>query len=256
MIICRCDGTINGIFTAIYRAWEIGTTRTKISIADNDNLELFAEYMDIEADEAIAAKVADSVKRKISIEAYEQVYHAALSADADRADAIYRFLIVGFRYAHDVINMLANPYVRRIFELNRNVSREAHNYLGFIRFCQCHYNNSTLLLARFDPRNNIIDMVSHHFADRLMHENWLIVDTKRNICSLHNAGSRYYISHDIPNELLEALVRQSLEDFENKAFEELWETFRSSVTIESRRNEALQQQLMPLRYRTYMNNHP
>lgn len=256
MIICRCPGTINGIFTAIYRAWELGTSRTRIAIADNDNLELFAEYIDIEPDEELAAKVASSIRRKISMDAYEWVYHAALSYDNERADTIYRFLILGFHYGKDVINMLANPHVRKVFELSRNVGREAHNYLGFIRFCQCHYNNTSLLLARFDPKNNILDMVSHHFADRLMQENWIIVDTKRNICSLHNAGSRYYIIHDIPDELLKTLVTQSLDDFENQAYEELWETFRSAITIESRRNEALQQQLMPLRYRTYMNNTP
>ncbi len=256
MLICRCTGTVNGIFTAIYRAWELGTSRTRITIADNDNLELFAEYVEIEDDEALAAKVAASIKRKISMDAYEQVYYAALSSDPERGDAIYRFLMVGFRYGREVVNMLANPHVRKVFELSRNVGRETHNYLGFIRFCQCNHNNMPLLLARFDPKNNILDMVSHHFADRLLQENWIIVDTKRNICSLHNAGSRYYIIHDIPNELLNLLVTQSLEAFENKAYEELWETFRSSITIESRRNESLQQQLMPLRYRTYMNNHP
>ena len=44
MIICCCDGSVNGIFTAIYRAWEIGTSKTAISVSDGETMELFCEY--------------------------------------------------------------------------------------------------------------------------------------------------------------------------------------------------------------------
>lgn len=41
MIVCCCDGSVDGIFTAIYRAWEIGTSRTSISVTEGEDMELF-----------------------------------------------------------------------------------------------------------------------------------------------------------------------------------------------------------------------
>ena len=261
MIVCCCDGSVNGIFTAIYRAWELGTSKTSICVSEGENMELFAEYRFIEADEEPARKVADSILHKLSPEIYSYVYRAALSCEADRGDAIYRFLIDAFRVGSGIINHLVNPHVMRIFELNRTVAREAHKYLGFLRFGQYRDHERSFLLARFDPRNNILDIVSHHFADRLMNDNWLIADTMRKICALHHEGSNEYIITPIKDEYLNTLVEATREDvrnaspLSNESIEQLWETFRASIAIEPRRNTQLQQQLMPLRYRTYMNTY-
>ena len=261
MIICCCDGSVNGIFTAIYKAWELGTSRTSICVSEGQSMELFAEYRYFESDEELARKVADSILRKLSQEIYSQVYRAALSCEDDRGEAIYRFLIDAFRIGSGIINHLVNPHVMRLFELNRTVAREAHKYLGFLRFGQYRDNERSFLLARFDPQSNILDIVSHHFADRLLNDNWLIADTGRRICSLHQVGSREYIIAPVTNEYLDALVEATREDVKNasplsnESIEQLWETFRESIAIEPRRNVGLQQQLMPLRYRTYMNTY-
>ena len=261
MIVCCCDGSVNGIFTAIYRAWELGTSKTSICVSEGENMELFAEYRLIAADDEPARKGADSILHKLSPEIYSYVYRAALSCEADRGDAIYRFLIDAFRVGSGIINHLVNPHVMRIFELNRTVAREAHKYLGFLRFGQYRDHERSFLLARFDPRNNILDIVSHHFADRLMNDNWLIADTMRKICALHHEGSNEYIITPIKDEYLNTLVEATREDvrnaspLSNESIEQLWETFRASIAIEPRRNTQLQQQLMPLRYRTYMNTY-
>lgn len=261
MIICCCDGSVDGIFTAIYRAWELGTSRTAISVTDGDNMELFSEYRFFEADSGLAAKVASSISRKLSQEIYTQVYNASLSYEEDRGDAIYHFLIDAFKVGPGIVNHLVNPYVMRVFELDRNVRREAHNFLGFLRFGQYRDAQGSFMLARFAPRNDILDLISHHFADRLYNENWLIADTSRHRCSIHRAGSREYIFSDTTDEYLDTLVDATREHTgtasidSNEAIEALFETFRSSVSIEARHNEKLQQQLMPLRYRTYMNTY-
>ena len=107
----------------------------------------------------------------------------------------------------------------------------------------------------------ILDLVSHHFADRLYNENWLIADTLRLQCSIHNAGSREYIFSQISTDYLDSLVDATCEHTagasvdSNEALEALFEIFRTSVSIEARHNIKLQQQLMPLRYRTYMNTY-
>lgn len=261
MIICCCDGSVDGIFTAIYHAWELGTSRTAISVTDGENMELFSEYRFFEADSELAYKVASSISRKLSQEIYTQIYNAALSCEEDRGDTIYHFLIDAFKVGPGIVNHLVNPYVMRVFELDRNVKREAHNFLGFLRFGQYRDALGSFMLARFSPRNDILDPISHHFADRLYNENWLIADTSRHRCSIHRAGSREYIFSDITDEYLNTLVDATREHTgsasidSNEAIEALFETFRTAVSIEARHNEKLQQQLMPLRYRTYMNTY-
>ena len=261
MIVCCCDGSVNGIFTAIYRAWELGTSQTSLSVSDGEDMELFCEYRYFDADEELAAKVASSIRRRLSDEIYSQVYHAALSSDKERGNVIYRFLIDAFKVGRGIVNHLVNPYVMRIFELDRNVSREAHHFIGFIRFGQYRDSQGSFLLARFAPQNDILDPVSYHFADRLYNDNWLIADTNRCRCSIHHAGSREYIFSPITPDYLSSLVDATREHTgsasagSNEAIEELFETFRSSISIEARHNEKLQKQLMPLRYRTYMNTY-
>ncbi len=261
MIICCCDGSVNGIFTAIYRAWEIGTSKTAISVSDGETMELFCEYRYFDADDELAAKVASTIRHKLSPDIYTQVYHAALSSCPERGDIIYHFLIDAFKVGPGIVNHLVNPYVMRLFELDRNVSRESQHFLGFIRFGQYRDEHGSFLLARFAPTNDILDLMSYHFADRLRNDNWLIADTTRHRCSIHHAGRHHYVLSDITDDYLDSLVDATREHTgcaatgSNEAIEELFETFRSSVAIEARRNEKLQQQLMPLKYRTYMNTY-
>lgn len=263
MIVCQCDGSVNGIFTAIYRAWEIGTQKTTVSVAKYENITLFDEYIFFESDEETASKVAASIRNKLSDEVYYRVYAAALSCQEDRGEAIYRFLIKAFRIGRNILNQLADPDVMRVFELERRVSRENHHYRGFLRFGQ---GNNTLI-SRISPDNNILDLVTHHFADRLLNDNFIIIDTSRNVCSLHKAGSHSYILTPISDKQIEDIIdstRESTspyapiksgEKYTNESIEQLWEVFRGAIAIEPRRNEKLQQQMMPLKYRTYMNTY-
>lgn len=243
MIICCCDGTVDGIFSAIFKAWSLGTDNTKISCNEFDNMELFAEYVNVETEMDKAIRVRNSIIKKISSTAYDMIYCAAVSDAPDRGDAIYHFLITGYKMGAKVVDHLADPYVHRVFELNRNTGRELQHYREFIRFRK----QNNVLLAKYEPHNNIITMVADHFSDRLRQENFLIVDMKRNIAAVHNAEMDYYIT-DVDAHLFDSL---ELED-EEKNLKELWEAFKESIAIESRKNLKLQQQMMPLRFRKYM----
>lgn len=147
MIVCCCDGSVDGIFTAIYRAWEIGTSRTSISVTEGEDMELFSEYRFFEPDSSLAAKVASTIRSRLSPEIFSQVYHAAISGANDRGNVIYHFLIDAFKVGSGIVNHLVNPYVMRLSELDRNVRRESHNYLGFLRFGQYRDSHGSFMLA-------------------------------------------------------------------------------------------------------------
>jgi len=245
-IICVCEDSIDGIFTAIYKAWEIGTSKTLIEIRGMKTMTLFAEYIEVNTDTELASKVAASIHSKISEEVYYYVYRAALSDDSDKAQYIYEFLLKAFRMGKDIIHKLQDESVMKIFELARKVGNESHKYLGFVRFCELE---NGILSAKINPLANVVSIVAEHFADRLHNENWVILDTTRNIAAVHRAGYGFVLTNDISE--------QDLDQFSNKSENEekyqlLWNRFFDTIAIEERKNKKLQQQLMPLRYRKYM----
>lgn len=239
-IVCVCDGSLEGIFCAIYRAWHIGTSRTEISIGSTD-MELFAEYENVEADADIAAKVTDTILNKISYEAYEYICYAAMSDEADRGEAIYRFMILGVKVGKKVLEYMADKWVCRVVMLRKKVWHESHRYMGFLRFEQ--YDRS--LVARFEPQNDILGMVTDYFCDRLFVENFVIIDVKRKKAAFHKANSKPVFVY-VEDGYIEALRDRKDE------YTDLWNTFFESIMIKERENRNLQRQNMPLIYRKYM----
>ena len=244
-----CENSIDGIFTAVYDAWSSGYGHNNVRIEEQceknsySNMALFSDYIMVKTDFDKAVKVSRSVRAKISEEAYEMICKAALSDCQGKGDLIYRFLILGFRMGAGIVNHLSNEVVNKVFKLNRNVNGEVHHFLGFIRFSE-HENH--VLTAVIHPRNNVLTLVTPHFADRLPNERFVIFDGNRNICSLHVPGKPWVIA-----EIPEA----DADDYRCRADDEygkLWKTFFNSIAIKERTNLKLQRNNLPLRFRKDM----
>lgn len=240
-----CEDTVDGIFSAIYRAWEAGTSHTDVRVKDNFSCRLFEEYIEAPADISLAQKVRRSIINKLSDEVYSYVYQAALSCDSDKASVIYHFLQKAFRIGPRILDYLQDSDVMRVFELSRLVGREAHKYLGFVRFEELE---NGILAGRINPHSNIVPIIAEHFADRLHNENWLLLDTPRNLAAVHASGKGYMLHLGITEAALKSL---SLSPEEND-FRQLWNRFFDTIAIKERVNPELQRTMMPLRYRTYM----
>ena len=240
-----CEDTIDGIFSAIYRAWENGTSHTDVRVECDASCRLFEEYIRSTTDIVLAQKVRQSIINKLSDEVYSYVYQAALSCESDKASSIYRFLQKAFRTGPNILNYLQDCDVMRVFELSRFVGREAHKYLGFVRFEELE---NGILAGCINPRSNVVPILAEHFADRLHNENWLILDTTRELAAVHTAGKGYMLHLGITEAALKTL---SLSPEEND-FKQLWNRFFDTIAIKERVNPELQRTMMPLRYRTYM----
>lgn len=170
-----CEDSVDGIFTAVYDAWAsgFGHANVKLQIEGECNLELFSDYIPVTTDYEKSEKVARSVRRKISEEAFFMIYRTCFSFDTEKADAIYRFLLWGFRYGSKVVSMLAEPAVHRVFELQRKVNNEHHQFIEFLRFREIENH---ILLGKIHPKCNVVPLIAEHFADRFSGENWIIYD--------------------------------------------------------------------------------
>ena len=242
-----CENSTTGIFTGIYDAWaaRYGHDNNRLLVEEPENLEFFTKFIKVEPDFTKAEKVKQSIRQKISNEAYMAVYNASISKDKEKADVIYRFLILGFAMGKNVTGYLSNPYVNHLFKMDQNVKNELFHYEGFLRFVKM---TNRILLAKFRPENDVLFSVAEHFADRLPEENWIIYDERRVKAAVHQAGGTWSALENFPLEIQEDM--NQLE--ESDEFLSLWKRFVDTIGIKERTNESLQLNMLPNRFREFM----
>ena len=247
--ILQCEDSIEGIFSAVYAAWELkyGHENTVLQISDttNNNFELFSTYIPLEPDAEKATKVINTIRRSCSDAVYEYLFRAACADTADKADAIYRYIQIALRMGKNVLNHLTDPAVVRVMELSRAVGNAEHHYLGFLRFIEIPGN---ILLARFEPKPRLTELIMPHFTDRFPEERFVIWDTKRNEAGIHVPGKNYIMMKLTEKQAV--LLQSYTED--NIQAEQMWKAFVESISIKERENKKLQQNNIPLHFRTYM----
>lgn len=247
--IFRCEDTVEGIFTGIYDAWvsphRHEEKRIEICREDWEELALFAEYTEVVPDTEKSRKVQHSVRTRISEEAYEMVMKAVLSQEEEKGEIIYRFLIDAFKKGVKIGKSFGNPWVMQLFEIVRGFENEAHHLKGFLRFEE---QENGLLLARYAPKNNVMEELMQHFADRLNTESFMIFDVKRRIAGVHPSGGQWFV-YQLNDEEYCALSGHFVAE---DTYSVLWKIFHTHIAIRERKNNALQRSNLPLRFRPYM----
>ncbi|WP_310603919.1 TIGR03915 family putative DNA repair protein [Anaerosporobacter sp.] len=246
--IFQCEDSLDGILTAVYDAWDsrYGHKNIQIQLEDKElNYQLFSTYIQVTTDYEKSEKVARTIRKKISEAAYESICRAAMTDRQEKADVIYRFIVLGLYYGSSIITNYSNPSVQAIFEMNRAVGNEVHHYLGFLRFSEL---KNKVLYSKIDPRNNVIALLAPHFEDRLPVENWIIHDEVRQLAVVHQIGEGW-VQVDTSEVDFSALGEVNTEEEE---LEQLWKAFVKSIAIKERTNMKLQRQNLPIRFRGNM----
>lgn len=244
-----CEDTPEGIFTAVYNAYEDrhGIDCTEVKIRSGCfNQEFFAEYISVDTDYEKAVKVARTIQKKISMQAYDFIMKSAISYKPEKADAIYRFIAAGLKMGACVLEHLTAPYMQTLFALERHTDNEIMHLRGFLRFEELE---NGILFARTNPKNAILPYLAEHFADRFSGEEWMIADTVHETVVIHKKNKGYIHAAMSEINFDELSLQFSAEEHMIK---ELWNRFVDTIAIEERKNENLQRQMLPLRFRKYM----
>lgn len=246
MNIFLCEDTPDGVFTAIYDAWETGiaTEELSIQVEKNHAFQLFAEYRYIQTDLEKAVKVARSVSRKLGNRAYDMMFRVALSYELDKCDTIYSFLKKGFSVGPSITTMYTDETVCRMFDLQRNVTFERHSFVEFIRFSE---TEEGILLGKIRPKNQVLSLLGDHFSDRFPEENFVIIDENHQTVLFHPRRQAWYLA-PLEQEILDRIWQHRRKD----EYENLWKTFFHSISIGERENYRCQRTHCALRYRDYM----
>lgn len=262
MTVFICEDNLDSILTGVYDAWASKQGHAHVQLALNNafTYSLLCSYVTVKTDAGKAESVVRSIKKKISVLAWQMVYRAAMSDDETKADAVYRFLISGFHFGARITEMLAEPAVQKIFALNRQVANEAHFYREILRFesvipsvddvaaASLHDadHRGEILYAKIRPKSNVLAMVAPHFADRLPSEHFLILDVGRSIAAVHPADRPWFLT-PLAKEQADTLFAQNTDQYPD-----LWKTFYHMIAIKERKNPRLQRNMLPLRYREFM----
>ncbi len=244
-----CEDSMEGIFSAVYKAFEEhhGHRRNRLMInTEGFNRELFCEYRVVDTDYEKAVKVADTIQKRISVQAYEFVQKAAVSCRSEKADAIYRFIIEGLSVGNRVMSHLTAPFMQTMFELERYTNHEARFWVEFLRFEELE---NGMLFARINPKNKILPYLAGHFSDRFSGEDWIIADTVHKYVLIHqkNQGCIYASMDEVDLDELTLYYSE-----EERDLQKLWKLFVDTIAVKERVNKNLQRQMLPLRYRKYM----
>lgn len=247
MTVYRCEDSLEGIFTAVYLAYEEKRKPGDTCLSLDQEPLLFAEDVTVVPDEVKTGKVMRTLKRRFGEEDCLRLCMALASEERDKAQAVYRTVADGLsRRAGQghLFDNLADDHVCRAFALARNTSREIDHLRGFVRFQELQ---GGVLYAGIGPKNNILTFLMPHFADRLPSENFVIYDDKRNWFGVHPARGQWYL---LCGEE-EKTSAPGLSEEENE-YQELFRGFCRAITIQERRNLQLQRNMLPLRFREYM----
>lgn len=241
-----CEDSIEGIFSAIYDAWKTRRREENLGIALRGymNQELFCEYVETEASEKKVLAVEHLIKKHLSYDAYWHIYHALLSNDEKKADAVLCMMLEArnIKDSTKIMQHLSHEKVQKVFELSRQVSNEAHYFRELIRFAELE---SGILFSKIAPKCQILSCLGDHFSNRFPLENFMIYDETHRQFLVHQKEKHWVLVWN--EELnLEEIVKTS---YAESVFSDLWKVFFESISIRERENPKLQTQHLPIRFR-------
>lgn len=247
MVIFLCENGMEGILSGVFAVYEsrLDFNECRLEMKNEYESRLFAEYREVPLDPERACRVAGKIRKDMSEEAYFRLYRAALHKSPDRADWIFRFIVLGLRHGKRILNMLQEPAVYQIFQMDRYVGNEAHFLREFIRFERL---TNGIYYGKIGPENQTLELVAVHFADRFPDMDWILYDEKHRTAALHTNTGHMIMKREVTKEELRVLQEQREKDI----FVDMWKIFFHTIAIEERRNPKCQRNMLPIRYRKYM----
>lgn len=188
-------------------------------------------------------KIIDKITRSFGIKALLLMHYVFLSNVENKELILYYFFRNALKYHHNIIYYRNLKCVSEVLRISGYVRREAHKMKGFLRFKELEGN---VLYAEIEPTNDILFLLSCHFAKRLKNEFWIIKDKKRKIISIYDK-KRFKILNEEEFQLIDPK-----ESTNEQEYETLWKTFYKTIGIKERKNDRCRRNFMPKKYWKYI----
>jgi probable DNA metabolism protein len=239
-MIVLYDGSFEGFLTLVYEVY-YAKLHVKNIIKKIPERLVFESVHEIFSDEEKAQKVLNAIKKHFSKERQRTIFNIFLCDTQEHEMALLEYIRIGFKNPKELAN-ITNAHLFYIQNLEKELLRLVHRMYGFTRFEELEDGT---LYAKIETKFNILPFLGEHFSKRLGNIPFIIHDTTRSLAFLKDEKSyeiRSIASFETP-----------LYSTEEAHVQEQWKRFFQATTIQSRHNPKLQRNLVPLLYRTYMN---
>lgn len=195
------------------------------------------------------SRVFAALQKKLSAVAVRSLLYAWLSEQPGSDAALYRYICKALRARESIEGDMADPDVWEVTRLRRKVGKEAHRYLGFIRFQK---SRDGVYFSAVAPRYNVLPLLGGHLAERFHDQTWVVYDLARHYGMMHKAGSgpdAGFAEVFLDERRLEGGFLRGGDLAEGETLlEELWRGYFKTAAIKERANPRLQRNFMPKRF--------
>jgi len=235
------DGTLAGLLTLYARLLPEQAVVERISAAPLEQQSLFSNEISIATDQAVAEEFWQRLTGRLSPHSLKLLGHCLLADHPQQELLIYHYLLLEAEQGRRIDGMLAHPAVAPVWKLSQQVGREAHRYLGFVRFKQLQ---GGLYYGAIAPDHRILLLIGGHFAERFSDQQWVIHDQRHGEGIVYDCNSGEWLL--LP---MEVTAQPDLTP-EEAQFQELWRSYFSTLAIPERANLTLQLGKVPLKTRS------
>ena len=253
MTIYTFDGTMDGLLTAVFDAFERHEQPDQLLTA-GDALPLFCEgQYDVVTDESRAKRVFAGLEKRLAPEALRLLSVSLLSEQPELNTPLFQYICKVFRQG-DVSHNFADADVLAVTNIARKVLHEQLRMKQFIRFQKA---KDGTYLAVISPDHNVLPLITGHFADRFNDQPWLIYDARRHYGYYYEgAGEPVRVTFEdeseVPFSLADGKLNEEVISGDDRLLQDLWRTYFKAICIRERMNPRKQKSDMPVRYWKYM----
>ncbi|NVO84634.1 TIGR03915 family putative DNA repair protein [Hymenobacter terrestris] len=244
------DGSFEGLLSVLFQVYDRKAAPNSIQPLGAVQGGLFAQPVEVDTDEAAAARVWDGLLRYMDKEARTRLFHVFLSEDANRELLVFRYADTAMRAGRDIAENYSDDNVRRVQRLAQQMYREKHRMEAFVRF---EKTADGLFHATIEPDFDVLPLIAPHFTKRYADQRWLIFDRRRSYglyYDLHRTDIVQFDADTAPQR--RAAVSATVLDEREPLFQVLWQAYFDHVNIPERKNMKLHRRHMPLRYWKYL----
>lgn len=242
-LILRCENSMEGIFSALYDAFEHRGRMEKpqmdsISIAIGDGAKTPVKTLDATTEAYKVEEVVSQIQSKLGFSVYDSILRALCHYEAERASVVFKYLVHAFAKGSGILNE-TNSYMLRIIEMSHQVENELKKLYSFLNFRKY----KEILLAEIEPKCNLIPLMMDHFADRFSNEDFIIFDVNRKSMILHQSFQ--------PCVIYAGIRLPDVEEGDDY-YQNLWETCSMSPEFKAGSGAQQGNRSQPSWYRIYM----
>ena len=233
------DGTFQGFLSLVYEVYYKKLKPIKI-YKTLPNEMIFEEILELKTSKDNAIKVLTAIKTKFPKELIQRILNIFMCDSKEFEMALLEYIIIVFKDFKQLYN-INNSCVFYLNSLEKELFRLVHKMYAFIRFEELEDGT---LYGKIESKFNVVYFLGKHFLKRFNNQNFIIHDLDRKLA---------FVKIDEEFSIQEvAYFDEPIFSSNEEKFQKLWKSFFKGVTIKERINLKLQQNLVPLVYRTYM----